>query len=231
MSEEISFLILANNEAKTIKNEIKSILKLRKKLKFKLIIVQDGSTDGTYEILNNLREKNIKLFNQKKRMGYYKAFLKGVELSEGSVIFFSDTGNKYNYSNFIKFYRYYKKSSVDLLACYRVNRKDKLLRRMLTFFYTIFINTIFLLNYKDYDCGFKIFNKFKLLKVLQNNSFNENLITSQIFLYFIKYNFKILQYPVVYKEKKNRSSRGVPTNKILKIAILSIFNLLKIRLN
>ncbi|MDA9723980.1 glycosyltransferase [Candidatus Pelagibacter sp.] len=231
MSEEISFLILANNEAKTIKNEIKSILKLRKKLKFKLIIVQDGSTDGTYEILNNLREKNIKLFNQKKRMGYYKAFLKGVELSEGSVIFFSDTGNKYNYSNFIKFYRYYKKSSVDLLACYRVNRKDKLLRRMLTFFYTIFINTIFLLNYKDYDCGFKIFNKFKLLKVLQNNSFNENLITSQIFLYFIKYNFKILQCPVVYKEKKNRSSRGVPTNKILKIAILSIFNLLKIRLN
>ena len=57
MSENISFIILANNEAKTIRREIENILKLRKKLKFKLIIVQDGSVDGTYEILKSLKKK------------------------------------------------------------------------------------------------------------------------------------------------------------------------------
>ena len=58
MKIKISFLILVNNEAKTIKKEIDNILKLQKKIKFKLIIVQDGSTDGTYEILNkNKKEK------------------------------------------------------------------------------------------------------------------------------------------------------------------------------
>ncbi len=69
MNENISFIILANNEAKTINREIENILKLRKKLKFKLIIVQDGSTDGTYEILKSLKKKNIKIFNKKKKDG------------------------------------------------------------------------------------------------------------------------------------------------------------------
>ena len=231
MNENISFIILANNEAKTINREIENILKLRKKLKFKLIIVQDGSTDGTYEILKSLKKKNIKIFNKKKRMGYYNAFLKGVELSEGNIIFFSDTGGKYNYNNFIKYYKYYKKNNLDLLACYRINRKDKILRQLLTFFYTITINLLFFLNYKDYDCGFKIFNKSKLLKILKKYTFDKNLITSQIFLFFVKNNFKILQLPIVYKEKKSRKSRGIPSNKIVQIVIKSILNLIKIKLN
>ncbi len=231
MSENISFIILANNEAKTIRREIENILKLRKKLKFKLIIVQDGSVDGTYEILKSLKKKNIKIFNKKKRMGYYNAFLKGVELSEGNIIFFSDTGGKYNYNNFIKYYKYYKKNNLDLLACYRINRKDKILRQLLTFFYTITINLLFFLNYKDYDCGFKIFDKSKLLKILKNYTFDKNLITSQIFLFFVKNNFKILQLPIIYKEKKSRKSRGIPSNKIFQIVIKSILNLIKIKLN
>lgn len=231
MNEDISFIILANNEAKTVRSEIENILKLRKKLKFELIIIQDGSTDGTYEILKSFKKKNVKIFNKKKRIGYYNAFLKGIKLSKGNVIFFSDIGGKYNYNNFIKYYKYYKKNNLDLLACYRINRKDKILRRTLTFFYTIVINLLFLLNYKDYDCGFKIFNKEKLLKILKNYTFNKSLITSQIFLFFVKNNFKILQLPIIYKEKKNRKSRGIPTNKIIQIIIESILNLIKIKLN
>ena len=229
--QKISFLILANNESKTIKKEIKKILELKKKLKFNLVIVQDGSTDGTYEILNKISKKKVILYNKKERLGYYNAFLKGVELSNGSVVFFSDTGGKYDYSKFLKFYDLYKKQKADLFASYRIKRKDKILRQLLTYFYTIFINILFFLNYKDYDCGFKIFNRKKLLKILKENSFNKNLITSQIFLYFIKNNFKIIQQPIIYKEKKNRDSRGIPTNKLFGIVIGSIINLIKIRLN
>ena len=230
--EKISFLILANNESKTIEKEINKILRIKKKLKFRLIVVQDGSTDGTYEILNRIsKKKKIILYNKKKRLGYYKAFLKGIELAKGDTVFFSDTGGKYNYSNFLGFYKSFKNQKADLLTGFRIKRQDKVLRQFLTYFYTLFINLLFFLNYKDYDCGFKIFNRKKLLKILKENSFNKNLITSQIFLYFIKNNYKIIQYPIIYKEKKNRSSRGIPTNKILRIVISSIINLIKIRLN
>ena len=121
---------------------------------------------------------------------------------------------KYDYKNFIKFYKYYEKKNLDLLACYRIDREDKLLRRILTLFYTIIINSIFFLNFKDYDCGFKIFNRSKLLKILKNYNFDKNLITSQIFLYFVKkINLTFYNFQLNIKKKKNRNSRGIPTNK------------------
>ena len=57
MKERISFLILVNNEAKTIENEIYNILKIKKKINFNLVVIQDGSSDGTYEILNRISKK------------------------------------------------------------------------------------------------------------------------------------------------------------------------------
>ena len=118
-----------------------------------------------------------------------------------------------------------------MVSGYRIKRKDKILRRILTYVYSLTINVIFQINYRDYDCGFKIFNRKKLLKVLKSNSFEKNLITSQIFLYFIINKYRINQYPIIYKEKKTRNSRGIPTKKILNVVLTAILNLIKIRLN
>ena len=231
MKKKVSFLILVYNESKTIEQEIKNILKLKKDINFNLVVVQDGSNDGTFEKLNKLKKKySFKLYNKENRLGYYNAFLKGVKLCRGKVIFFSDTGGKYKYENFIKFYKVFINQKADLVAGYRVGRKDKYLRRFLTFFYTLFINIFFFFNFKDYDCGFKIFNKKKLLNILKNNTFNKNLITSQIFIFFKLYNYRIFQLPIKYWEKKNRKSRGIPNKKIVQIIFLSLLNLLKIRL-
>ncbi len=231
MKKQVSFLILAHNEVKTIEKEIDNILKLKKKLNFELVVVQDGSKDGTFEKLERLKKKKkFILYNKKIRLGYYKAFLKGVSLSSGKIIFFSDTGSKYNYQKFIKFYKYFEKNSADMVSAYRINREDKILRQLLTFFYGVFINILFQINFKDYDCGFKIFRKKKLIKILKENTFDKNLITSQIFIYFKIYNYKILQLPIKYNEKKNRVSRGIPNRKILKIIFSSIIKMLKIRL-
>ena len=117
-----------------------------------------------------------------------------------------------------------------MVAGYRINRKDKLLRQILTLFYGFFINILFQINFKDYDCGFKVFDKKKLLKILKENNFDKNLITSQIFIYFKIYKYKILQLPIKYNEKKNRVSRGIPNSKILNIIFSSVKKMLHIRL-
>ena len=66
------------------------------------------------------------------------------------------------------------------------------------FYPNIFVSDSAQINFKDYDCGFKIFKKKKLIKILKENTFDKNLITSQIFIYFKIYNNKILQLPIKY---------------------------------
>ena len=53
---------MANNEAKTIEKEIDNILKIKKKIKFNLVVIQDGSNDGTYEILNKISKRKNNTF-------------------------------------------------------------------------------------------------------------------------------------------------------------------------
>jgi len=233
MNKSSSLLILVHNEIDTIENEIVEINKfLRNNSNSELVIVQDGSTDGTYEKLNELKTKyNFILNSLEERRGYTQAFIDGVNSCSGNTILFSDSGGKYNFKNIQKFLNMFKLKNLDLLAGYRIKRKDKYLRRFLSFFYSKLCNILFWNNYKDLDCGFKVFNKSKLLLILKNYKFTKSLLTSQLFIYFIKKKWNIYQLPIKYLEIKNRKSRGIPMNKILIISFLSITNLFKIRLN
>lgn len=230
--EKISLLLLVHNEASTIEQEIKEIISCLKEISnLEIVVVQDGSNDGTYEKLINLNQQYFfKLNSVKERRGYAKAFIDGVNSCSGNIMLFSDTGKKYDYKNFYEFLRIFKEGNLDLLTGYRVERKDKIIRRILSFFYTKYCNILFLRRYQDYDCGFKIFNRNKLLSILNKYDLNKYLITSQILIYFIISNYKIDQMPIKYLEDKNRTSRGIPTYKIINVILTTIIHLIKIKI-
>ena len=60
---KISLLLLCYNEAETIADEVKSwaetLGKLPPEFEFEILVVEDGSTDGTSEILNNLQSQGL----------------------------------------------------------------------------------------------------------------------------------------------------------------------------
>ena len=229
--QKISVLLLVCNEVNTIERDIISIKKnLQNFINYELVIMQDGSTDGTYEKLNILKKKyDFKLNSVIEKRGYTSAFVLGIKECKESTIFFSDTGGKYDFKNLKIFIETFFSQKLDLLAGYRVKRKDKIHRRILTFLYTLCINILFKKKYLDYDCGFKIFKKEIIESLLRKHNFTSYLLTSQIFIYFFLNKLKIFQLPVEYLEDSKRSSRGIPLKKIPKIIILSLINLIKIR--
>ena len=231
LNKKISVLFLVHNEVATIEEDIIKIKNsLNGYINYEIIVVQDGSTDGTYEKLEEIREKySIKLNSIKNRRGYTQAFLDGVKDCDEEVIFFFVIGGKYDFNNIKKFLKEFFEKEVDLLSGFRINRKDKYYRQLLTLFYSTLINLLFLKNYKDYDCGFKIFKKKSLNEIIIKKDFTPYLLTSQIFIYFFIYNFKISQLSIEYLESEKRFSRGLPLNKIPKVIFLSIQNILKIR--
>ena len=180
LSKKISVLFLVHNEVTSIEKDIINLKdSLDGYINYEIIVVEDGSTDGTHDKLKEIKEKyNIKLNSIKNRRGYTQAFLDGIEECNEKVIFFSDTGGKYDFNNIKLFLKVFFEKDADLLSGYRINRQDKYYRQLLTFFYSTLINLLFLKNYKDYDCGFKVFKKELLKEIVIKKNFTSYLLTS-----------------------------------------------------
>ena len=90
MSKKTSIILCTYNESHHIKNTIVQIQKTIQNLE--LIIVDDNSTDGTKEIINQInQDKKIKVIFRKKSRGLASATLRGVIESSGDYIGWLDT--------------------------------------------------------------------------------------------------------------------------------------------
>ena len=86
--KEISIIIPIYNGEKFIKKCLDSIL-INDNKNYEVIIINDGSTDGTREILNNYKEENIKIINNNNNGVSFSRNL-GIKLATGKYIMFVD---------------------------------------------------------------------------------------------------------------------------------------------
>jgi len=90
---KISLIIAAHNEEDVIKEKIINSLSLNyDKLDWEVIVISDGSSDKTNEILDDIsyREKNLNIFKYQPRAGKTNALNFGVSKSMGEILIFSD---------------------------------------------------------------------------------------------------------------------------------------------
>ena len=224
-SNSLSVLLLAHNEVKSIENDINQIIsKICLQFdSYEIIVVEDGSSDGTYEILHALNNKKIiNHVHSDKKLGYTQAFLQGVKYAKNEIIFFSDTGGKFDFNDFWKLYQDYSKQNCDLCIGFRKQRADSYLRRVLTFFFNKFSKILFSIKLNDIDSGFRIYRGQAIKEILNNNIIiSENLIASEITLRFIFNDKKVNEVEVRYFQR-DWESRVIPPNKLLKIILSAI---------
>lgn len=224
-SNTLSVLLLAHNEVRSIENDINQIIsKICDQFdRYEIIVVEDGSNDGTYEILHALHNKNIiNHIHTDKKLGYTKAFVQGVKYAKNEVIFFSDTGGKFDFNDFWKLYENFYKQNCDLCIGFRKQRADSYLRRVLTFFFNKFSKILFKIKLNDIDSGFRIYRSQAIKEIINNhNIISENLIASEITLRLIFNNKKVNEIEVRYFQRDGES-RGIPTNKLFKIILSAI---------
>ncbi|MCK5075844.1 MAG: glycosyltransferase family 2 protein, partial [Calditrichia bacterium] len=89
---KVSLIITAYNEEKRITEKIENTLKLiYPKDKLEVLIVSDGSTDNTNNIVSEYSEKGIELYITSARRGKEFAQKEAVEKVKGEIVVFSDT--------------------------------------------------------------------------------------------------------------------------------------------
>ena len=79
----ISFVIPCLNSELIIKSSVKKLTKKLKKIKnlnYELILIDDGSSDKTNKIINDLKKKNIKIITNSTNLGKSTSLIKGIKL-------------------------------------------------------------------------------------------------------------------------------------------------------
>lgn len=220
-NDPVSVIIIAYNEAYTIENEI---LEINNKILSslpgsELIIAEDGSTDGTKDIiLKYVRDRGVIHLTSAHRKGYAKALKDAMKVAKNPYIFFSDTGSKFNFDDFWKLYNIRDKYA--LVIGLRLKRYDKLYRRFLTFSYNFLLKKYFNVYMEDADSGFRIYRRELINKLCSEEWINTFLIGSELTLRTIFSGGKVGYVDVSYRERTG-ISRGLPPQRIIK-AVTSV---------
>ena len=87
---KFSIVIPVYNESKNLPLLISQIYKVLKNHTFELIIIDDNSSDGTFEVLNKIKKKNFRFFIRKKRRDLSRSCVLGFDKSKYKNILVMD---------------------------------------------------------------------------------------------------------------------------------------------
>lgn len=228
-NDPVSVIITVYNEAGTIEDEILNIHgKILSKLPgSELIIAEDGSTDGTKEIISKyVRDDGVIHSTAGDRKGYAKALKDAMKIAKNSYIFFSDTGGKFEFDDFWKLYA--MRDGYPLVIGVRSGRTDRLYRRFLTRAYNLVLKKYFRAHLEDADSGFRIYSRELMDRLCVEEWVNTSLIGSELALRTIFGGGNIGYVSVAYQQRPG-ASRALPPQRILKTVISVLSNMPKLK--
>jgi len=112
----VSVIIPVFNAEDWIKASINSILSQTWNA-LEIIVINDGSTDQTLQILQSYKDERVRIFSKKQNEGIVSALNKGLELADGNFLARMDADDTSNVDRFERQVRYFQNNeNIDILA-------------------------------------------------------------------------------------------------------------------
>lgn len=160
---KLSVIIPAFNEkenlSKGVLNQVNEYF-AKQKYSYEVIIVDDGSTDGTVELTEKFvtDNKNFRLIKNI-HGGKAIAVMTGMLSSKGEIGLFTDMDQATPISEIEKLLPYFDEN-YDIVIGSREGRKGApVIRKLMAFGFSVIRTLVLGLPFKDTQCGFKAFNR------------------------------------------------------------------------
>ncbi|MEA2036025.1 MAG: glycosyltransferase family 2 protein [Nanoarchaeota archaeon] len=228
----LSIIIPSYNEKKTLLTVINRIKKQKTfNLRKEIIIVDDGSTDGTKKILKRL--KGCKIQFHKRNKGKGAAIITGLRSATGNIILIQDADLEYNPNEYPRLLSPILKNSCQIVYGSRFkSRKGHLRDNHLTYtlhaignnFLTHITNLLYFANLTDMETCYKVFTRETLNQIgtLKAKGFDfEPEITAK----FLKKGLKIKEIEIDYYSRDFNDGKKITW----KDGIKAFFVLIKFR--
>lgn len=177
---KINVIIPVFNEKKTIVKLYKKVQKIKGYNK-KIIIVDDGSTDGSRDIIKKrILSRNVTFYFHKKNLGKGAAIKTALKSLNGDIVIIQDADLEYNPNDYHKLLRPFKNKEIKVVYGSRVLNKSRYsfkfslasnFRVFANYVLTTFSNFVNRQNLTDAHTCYKVFDAelFKKLELKENN--------------------------------------------------------------
>lgn len=185
---------------------------------YEILIIDDGSDEGSKEILQILSKRfpKLRIITHTKNRGYGGAIKSGIENSKMEWIFYTDGDAQYDPRELRQLIKN-KKQHTDIINGYKIKRSDPWFRILTGKTYHYFVKILFNTPIRDTDCDFRLMRRSIFDKVkLESNS---GLICAEMIKKISDYGFKFQEVPVHHFWRTSGKSQFFNIKRVAKVVL------------
>lgn len=205
-THDLSFVIPAHNEEENLRELVDQIqANVPEEMSYEIILVDDGSTDGTWEVIEELcsSRPEVRGIHLLTRGGKSAAFGAGFPVATGRYVFTMDADLQNDPADVPNFLQAMHQGAYDLLVGWREKRHDHAEKRIISAISNWWMRKVVRVPLHDINCGFKCFRN-DVVKALP--LYGELYRQIPVFAYHRGYT-RIGEIPIVHHPRRRGQSK------------------------
>ena len=206
---EISIVFPAYNEADKLERAVTETINYVKNVSksFEIIIAEDGSTDGTDKLAEELSRKieNVRHLHSDVRLGRGRALNRAFSMARGKILIYMDVDLSTDLEFLKPLIDSIRKEGFDLATGSRMLPQSvaerSLHRKLLSKIYNFLVRALLKSPIRDHQCGFKAFRRESFLTLMPKVKANHWFWDTEVLVLASRMGFKIKEIPVVWRRR------------------------------
>lgn len=229
----ISIIIPAYNEEKRISKSLLTVSEFfkKKQMDHEIIVVDDGSTDRTSQLLQDLNVKlsNLRVIHYKKNMGKGFALKRGVLASNGDLVLISDADLSTPIEEVEKMMPFILTGTCEIVIGSRALKSSRIIKRQpwwreaMGKIFNRIVRALVLDDFLDTQCGFKLFSGKVARDLFNQTRINGFAYDVEILFHAKRRGYRIVEMPVVWINSPDSKVRPLLDSFRMLIDILRIW--------
>jgi glycosyltransferase involved in cell wall biosynthesis len=211
----VSIVLPAYNEESNVARAIAEASTVARRLldEHEILVVDDGSADRTADIVRDIaaEDERVRLISHGANRGYGEALRTGFLASRLDYVFFTDADLQFDMEELSQLLPF--AGTVDVVAGYRLNRQDPLIRRAMAYGWNLLMRVLFYVPVRDIDCAFKLFDR-RVLSAVEIESVGA-MVNTELMVKLGRKGASVVEVGVTHRPRTSGEARGADPRVIL----------------